>query len=90
VSRFRLLAARASIGWLEGAAAIGTLCWEMWLVSPLLRATVTPFETFEYAGTLTACASALYFLSVLLATFLDDQWRVWGHPDCLHGVMVAF
>jgi len=33
---------------------------------------------FEYTGTLIACASALYFLSVLLATFLDDQWRVWG------------
>ena len=32
----------------------------------------------EYAGTLIACASALYCLSVLLATFLDDQWRIWG------------
>ncbi len=78
VSRFRLLATRASIGWFEGAVAIGALCWGMWLVSPALRATVTPFEIFEYAGTLIACASALYFLSVLLATFLDDQWRVWG------------
>jgi hypothetical protein len=32
----------------------------------------------EYAITLIACASGLYCLSVLLATFLDDQWRTWG------------
>lgn len=32
----------------------------------------------EYAGTLIACASALYGLSVFLATFLDDQWRAWS------------
>jgi hypothetical protein len=32
----------------------------------------------EYAATLIAGASALYCFSVLLATFLDDQWRAWG------------
>jgi hypothetical protein len=35
-------------------------------------------EMMEYAGTLIVCATALYCLSVLLATFLDDQWRAWG------------
>jgi hypothetical protein len=45
---------------------------------PVFRAIVTPVEMFEYAGTLIACGSALYFLCVLLATFLDDLWRVWG------------
>jgi hypothetical protein len=50
----------------------------MWLVSPAFRAIVTPVEMLEYAATLIACASALYCLSVLLATFLDDQWRAWG------------
>jgi hypothetical protein len=78
VSRFRLLGVRTSVGWLEGAAAIAALCCGMWLVSPLLRAAVTKVEMFEYAGTLIACASALYCLSVLLATFPDDQRRVWG------------
>jgi hypothetical protein len=38
----------------------------------------TLVEMLEYAGTLIACATALYCLSVLLATFLDDQWRAWG------------
>ena len=29
-------------------------------------------------GAIIACASTLYFLSVMLATLLDDQWRTWG------------
>jgi hypothetical protein len=78
VSRLRLLAVRASIGWLEGAGVIGVFCCGMWLVSPAFSSVVTPVEMFEYAGTLIACSSALYCLSVLLATFLDDQWRAWG------------
>jgi len=78
VSRLRLLAVRASIGWFEAAGVIGVLCCGMWLVSPAFRATATPVEMLEYAGTLIACASAFYCLYVLLATFLDDQWRVWG------------
>lgn len=77
VSRLRLLAVRASIGWFEAAGVIGALCCGLWLVSPAFRAAATPVEMLEYAGTLIACASALYCLSVLLATFLDDQWRVW-------------
>jgi len=78
VSRLRLLAVRAGIGWLEGAGVIGALCCGMWLVSPAFRAMATPVEMLEYAVTLIACASSLYCLSVLLATFLDDQWRAWG------------
>jgi len=78
VSRLRLLAVRASIGWLEAVGVIAALCSGMWLVSPAFRAIGTPVEMLEYAGTLIACASALYCLSVLLATFLDDQWRAWG------------
>lgn len=77
VSRLRLLAVRASIGWLEGVVVIAMLCCGMWLVSPPLRAVATSVEMFQYGATLIACGSMLYFLSVLLATFLDDQWRVW-------------
>ena len=78
VSRLRLLVVRAGIGWLETAAVIGILCWEMWLAMPLQRAGVTPIEMFEQAATLIACSSTVYFLAVLLGTVLDDQWRVWG------------
>lgn len=79
VSRLRLLAVRAGIGWLEVVATIATLCAGMWLVwLPVLRPIATAAQMSEYALTLIACGSALYFLSVLLATFLDDQWRTWG------------
>ena len=78
VSRLRLLAIRASTGWLAMVALVAVLCCEMWLVSPGLSTMGTEVEMVEYAGTLIACASAVYGLSVLLATFLDDQWRTWG------------
>jgi hypothetical protein len=78
VSRFRLLAIRASIGWLEVAGVVVLLCCGMWLVSPVFRAMSTFAEMMEYAGTLIVCGSTFYCLSVLLATFLDDQWRAWG------------
>ncbi len=78
VSRFRLLAVRATIGWLEMAGAIGTICCGMWFASLQIRSLIKVTEMFEYAVTLIACGSTLYFLSVLIATFLDDQWRVWG------------
>jgi hypothetical protein len=78
VSRFRLLAVRAGLGWLEMAGAIGTFCCGIWFASSQIRSLVTVTEMFEYAVTLIACGSALYFLSVLMATFLDDQWRTWG------------
>src|ERR1039458_6117121 len=78
VSRLRLLAVRAAIGWAEVAAMIAILCCGFWFASPLVRIMATPIEMMEYAATLLACGSALYGLSVLLATFLDDQWRTWG------------
>jgi hypothetical protein len=78
VTRLRLLAVRAGLGWLEMAGAIGALCWGMWLVSPGVSATVTGFEMFEYAGTLVACSSSLYSMAVLLVTFLGVRWSGWG------------
>jgi hypothetical protein len=77
-SRFQLLAVRSGLGWLEMASAIGVQCFGMRFGLPFLKGTGTSAEMLEFAGTLLACASAIYFLSVLLATFLDEPWRVWG------------
>lgn len=57
---------------------IAGLCCGMWLASPAYSAVARPVEMMEYAATLVVGASALYCFSVLLATFLDDQWRAWG------------
>jgi hypothetical protein len=78
VSRFRLLGVRAAIGWLEGAGLMAAFCCVFWFLSPTLRGMETSADLFKYMVTLVACTSAIYFLSVLLGTFLDDQWRVWG------------
>lgn len=78
VSRLRLLAIRAALGWILMALVIGTFCCGIWLVAPLLTAGAGVGDIVEYALTVIACASVFYFLSVLLATFLDDQWRAWG------------
>jgi hypothetical protein len=78
VSRLRLLTIRATLGWLLMASMIGLFCCGVWLVAPSLTASATLFGIVEYAVTVVACASVFYFLSVLLATFLDDQWRCWG------------
>jgi hypothetical protein len=83
VSRFRLLAVRAGIGWLEMTLSIGMFCAGMWLVVPVVKGSVTAREMVEYTAVLVACSSSLYFLSVLLATFLDDLWR-------MKGSMIAF
>lgn len=78
VSRFRLLAVRASLGWLEMVSAIGAICCGMWVLFPALQGTATRGEMFRHTVALIACASGPYSIPVLLATFLDDQWRMWG------------
>jgi hypothetical protein len=78
VSRLRLLSVRAGLGWLEMAGGIVLLCCGMWILFPVLRSTTTPEEMSKHAITLIACASGLHLISVLLSTFLDDLWRMYG------------
>jgi hypothetical protein len=78
VSRLRLLAVRAGLGWLELAIGIAALCGGLWVFSPALRASASPWDISVQAATLIACASGLYSISVLLATFVDDFGRIWG------------
>src|SRR5271154_6674117 len=79
VSRFRLLAVRAGLGWLEMAGGIGAMCIGMWILLRVMKTPATPQDMFKYAVALIACSSGLYFLAVLLATFLEEQWRVFGN-----------
>jgi hypothetical protein len=78
VTRFRLLAVRASLGWMAMVCLIAARCVAVWFLFPVLRETATPAEMFQQAVTLTACATGIYAIPVLLATFLDDQWRLQG------------
>lgn len=78
VSRLRLLLVRAALGWFEASAAIAVFCAGLWFVLPWLRAAMTGFEMVEFLAALLACGSVFYCVAVLLGSFLDDQWRVWG------------
>jgi hypothetical protein len=78
VSRLRLLSTRAAVGWFEWIGVIGSLCGVLWLSHPALRAMVGPGAMLQYAATLIGCGSSIFAVSLLLGTFLDDQWRVWG------------
>jgi hypothetical protein len=80
VSRLRLLAVRAGLGWLEMICAIGAWCGSMWVLFPVLRATATAAEMVEYAIAFVACSSGLYCIAVLLSTFLDEElWHRMGN-----------
>jgi hypothetical protein len=78
VSRLHLLTVRAALGWAEMAAVLATFCGGVWVVARFLTGGATALRMLEYAATLVVCTSALYFFSVLMATFLDDQWRSWA------------
>ncbi|MGA7237011.1 MAG: hypothetical protein WBY44_15095 [Bryobacteraceae bacterium] len=76
VSRLRLLTVRAGMGWLEMAGAILAWCYGCWLILPVVRGSVSAVDMLKYVVALIVCVSSLYFLSVLLGAFLDDQWRM--------------
>ena len=90
VSRFRLLAVRAGLGWLEMAGVIAVMCCLFWILFPALRGTATPEEMFRHAAVLTACATGLYSTNVLLTTFLDDPWRVPGSGIAFGALWLLF
>jgi hypothetical protein len=77
VSRLRLLAIRATLGWCELAGFIALVCC-LWMAFRPARAVITPLAMCEFAATLMVCGSAIYAASVLLATFLEEVWRIWG------------
>ena len=86
VSRFRLLLVRSILGWLLLTGVIAAFCCGFWAVFPPVRAAATGMEMLEYAGMLIAYGSAFYSISVLLGTFLDDQWRVFGSVISFFGL----
>lgn len=86
VSRLRLMAVRATLGWLEMAGGVAAVCCLLWFLFPVIRASATPREMAEYTGVLIVCGTGFYCIPVLLATFLDDIWRVWGSFLCLGAI----
>jgi hypothetical protein len=78
VTRLRLLAVRVSVSWIELCAGTVVLCAAAWILFPVLRSSVTPKEMLQYTLAMAVCATGLHSLTVVLSTFLDDVWRIYG------------
>jgi hypothetical protein len=78
VSRFRLLMTRAGLGMIETLGVLAALAAAAWFIFPALKLHVASADLLAYWLTVSTCISVFYFLSVFLATFLDDQWQIYG------------
>ncbi len=78
VSRLRLLSVRAGVGLLEFAGVCAVVYSALWLFSSPARGSSTPFDLLELILAAIACMACFYFTAVLLATFLDDPWQMFG------------
>ncbi|MGA8598705.1 MAG: hypothetical protein WB676_28650 [Bryobacteraceae bacterium] len=78
VSRLRMLSVRAGVGLLEFAGVSAVVYGAAWLSFWLPRGSSTPFDLLELILAAITCTACFYFISVLLATFLDDTWQIFG------------
>jgi hypothetical protein len=76
VSRFRLFAARAVFGMTMTTGFILAVCSLAWLAFPEVKASVSLNDGVGYVATLLFTSFAIFGLSTLFATFLDQQMRV--------------
>jgi ABC-2 type transport system permease protein len=78
VSRLRLLLVRAGVGWLEMAGVFLLVSVMLLITAPVLQARASAIDALANALTVTVCCTVVYCITVLLGTFLDDVWQVWG------------
>jgi hypothetical protein len=78
VSRLRLLSVRAGVGllasWAVNLVAIGTA----WILYPAVRGHATFADLCKFVLAIFVFLAVFHLLAVLLTTFLDDVWAVWG------------
>lgn len=78
VSRLQLLMSRVVFGIVETAGIVAAICCVAAVAFPEVRAQINPADGIRYALTVLLCSSAVYGLSTLASTFLDQQWQVLG------------
>ena len=76
VSRRLLLGMRAAFGMLETGVFIAVVCGMAALAFPEVRASVSLTDGLKYWAAVLVCSTAIYGLSTLFSTFLDQQWQV--------------
>ncbi len=78
VSRTRLLAIRAGFGLLEAAGVVVIMTVLAWSLFPLVRGNSTIIDLLKLCFAKVACTWCFYFVSVVIATVLDEMWQVYG------------
>ncbi len=78
VSRFRLVAVRAGCGLLEISGINAIVIGSAWSLVPLVRANSTLWNLFQSILAAIVCTACIYFVSVLLASFLEETWHIFG------------
>ena len=76
VTRFRLFAVRAGLGMLAVIVVVLVACGLLWATVPELQ--LTWVIALEYVLAVCVCDCALYSLSLVLATFLDQVFQLWA------------
>ncbi len=78
VSRLRLLVVRAGCGLLETTGINAIVIGLAWILFPLVRANSTALDLLKTILAAAVCTACIYFVSVCLATFLEDTWHIFG------------
>jgi hypothetical protein len=78
VTRFRLFAERVGIGLLEFASVNAVTYCLAWFLFPPIRGSSNGIDLVEWILAASVCTVCFYFLSVLLATFLDQTGQMFG------------
>jgi hypothetical protein len=73
-----LLAIRSGLGFLEVAGINAIVIGLAWGLFPLVRAHSTPFNLLQTILSAILCTVFIYSTAVLLATFLEETWHVFG------------
>ncbi len=85
VSRLRLLTVRALLGYLETTGVVIFMLVSAWSLFPLVRGDSTSSDLLKLLLAALACVLCFYFMSVIIATVLDEIWQTYG-SYCLVGL----
>ncbi|MDQ2840248.1 MAG: hypothetical protein M3Y72_04250 [Acidobacteriota bacterium] len=78
VSRLRLVAVRASFGFLETAGVVVFMIILAWTLFPLISGSSTFVDLMRLVLAAVVCISCFYCLSVMISTVLDEMWQMYG------------
>jgi hypothetical protein len=78
VSRSRLLAVRALVGFMETAGVVAFMFVCAWTLFPLVRGNSTPADLVKLLLASVTCVLCFYFVSLTIATVWDEMWQIYG------------